>query len=51
MDTSNVKIRMSATTGETIAQASSQIVKNQAQGLKDRYREHQKKIRETKETS
>ena len=51
MDTSNVKIRMSATTGETIAQASSQIVKNQAQSLKDRYREHKKKIRESKESS
>ena len=51
MDTSNVKIRMSATTGETIAQASSQIVKNQAQGLKDRYREFKKQEKQKKENN
>ena len=50
MDTSNVKIRMSATTGETIAQASSQIVKNQAQSLKDKYREFRKQDKKKKES-
>jgi hypothetical protein len=51
MDTSNVKIRMSATTGETIAQASSQIVKNQAQVLKDKYREFKKQEKQKKENN
>jgi KaiC/GvpD/RAD55 family RecA-like ATPase len=51
MDTSNVKIRMSSTTGETIAQASSQIVKNQAQVLKDKYREFKKQEKQKKENN
>ena len=50
MDTSNVKIRIQAQqTGQTIAQASSQIVKDQAQSLKDRYRSFRKQEKNKKE--
>jgi hypothetical protein len=43
MDTSNVKIRVSTSAGVTVAQASSQIVKNQSESLKEKYRKFRKK--------
>ena len=52
MDTSNVKIRMSATTtGETIAQASHQVRKEQAQTLKEKYRDFRKQAKQNKENN
>ena len=49
MDTSNVKIRIQSQTGQTIAQASSQIVKDQAQSLKERYRNFRNQEKKKKE--
>lgn len=43
MDTSNVKIRVSTNAGVSVAQASSQIVKNQAESLKEKYRKFRNK--------
>ncbi len=49
MDTSNVKIRVSTNTGVTVAQASSQIVKNQSESLKEKYRKFRKDKKEKQE--
>ena len=49
MDTSNVKIRVSTNTGVTVAQASSQIVKNQSETLKEKYRKFRTDKKEKKE--
>lgn len=49
MDTANVKIRIQSQTGQTIAQASSQIVKDQAQSLKERYRNFRNQEKKKKE--
>lgn len=51
MDTSNVKIRVSTSHGVSVAQASNQVVKNQAQALKDRYKNYkmQKQQKQKKE--
>ena len=49
MDTSNVKIRVSTNTGVTVAQASSQIVKNQSETLKEKYRKFRKDKKEKEE--
>jgi replicative DNA helicase len=43
MDTSNVSIRVSASTGETPAQVIETSAKEQAQALKDKYREYKKR--------
>jgi hypothetical protein len=51
MDTSNVKIRMSSTaTGETVAQASHQVRKEQAQTLKEKYRDFRNQAKAKKES-
>ncbi len=49
MDTSNVKIRVSTNTGVTVAQASSQVVKNQSESLKEKYRKFRKDKKEKQE--
>ena len=43
MDTSNVSIRVSASTGETPAQVIETSAKEQAQALRDKYREYKKR--------
>ncbi len=50
MDTSNVKIRVSnSLRGDTIAQASHQVVKKQAETLKEKYKEFRKSTKKEKE--
>lgn len=49
MDTSSVKIRVSTNQGVSVAQASSQVVKNQSQALKDRYKNYRMQEKQKKE--